>query len=308
MRWRLLTVLCCCSLTWWKGLRVLAIYAMCSLWRFLHAYVLGSHFGKSADLLSFGHKAFSKKNSHCEVGGFRRDQWWSLCIGNAAVGQKCFLRWIETSTLELHVLFAAIGESHLRFLRNPGPRSVAWRVCASYQWGERCSQLMLPHFYSNNRCLSVVQHVTKLRVILSCVALVYRSVFNSCGAWLESFLPPNKIPGDCPVLLRDRLSGDSWFPSHSIFIFYESWWTICDQSLRWALFRAISRYVGHPTKWMTHTVWKAFELPIEDTYMNPQQRIQGKCVLFFDQIKALIIALLILMCSAIPRLKHLAQR
>ena len=144
-------------------------------------------------------RAFSqKKASHCEVGGFRRDQWWSLCIGNAAVGQKCFLRWIETSTLELHVLFAAIGESHLRFLRNPGPRSVAWRVCASYQWGERCSQLMLPHLYSNNRCLSVVQHVTKLRVILSCVASAYRSVFDSCGAWLESFLRHNKNPRRLP--------------------------------------------------------------------------------------------------------------
>ena len=42
--------------------------------------------------------------------------------------------------------------------------------------------------------------------------------------------------------------------------------------------------------------------------MNPQQRIQGECVLFFDQIKALIIALLILMCSAIPRLKHLVPK
>ena len=44
---------------------------------------------------------------------------------------------------------------------------------------------------------------------------------------------------------------------------------------------------------MSHTVGKAFELPIEDTYMNPQQRIQGKRVLFFDQIKALMIALVI---------------
>ena len=241
-------VLCGYSLTWWKGLRVLAIYAMCSLWRFLHAYVLGPQFGKSSDLLSFGHKAFSKKKaSYCEVGGFRRDQWWSLCIGNAAVGQKCFLRWIETSTLELYVLFAAIGESHLRFLRNPGPRSVAWRVCASYQWGERCSQLMLPHLYSNNRCLSVVQHVTKLRVILSCVAFVYRSVFNSCGAWLKSFLQHNKNPRRLPRPIA-RPPFPRFLISHTPQIhLYEFWWTICDQSLLSALFRAKSRYVGRRT-------------------------------------------------------------
>ena len=55
---------------------MLATYAMISLWRFHHAYVLGPHFGKSVDLLSFGHKGhLQKKASHGEVGGFCRDQW-----------------------------------------------------------------------------------------------------------------------------------------------------------------------------------------------------------------------------------------
>jgi hypothetical protein len=132
--------------------------------------------------------------------------------------------------LELHVLFAAIGESHLRFLRNPGPRSVAWRVCASYQWGERCWQLMLPYLHSNNLCLSVVQHVTKLRVILSCVACVYRNVFDSCGAWLESFLPHNKNPRRFPrPIARPPFQGFliSLTPQiHLLRILVDNWWSI----------------------------------------------------------------------------------
>ena len=78
--WRLLTVYCCvrCLLTWWKGLRVLATYAMISLWRFLHAYVLGPYFGKSADLLRFGHKGFLPKKSLPRWG--RRLSSWSMVI------------------------------------------------------------------------------------------------------------------------------------------------------------------------------------------------------------------------------------
>ena len=77
--------------------------------------------------------ALQKKDPHREEGVVQCDQLRSLGIENAAIGQKRFLRRIEASTLHLHVLLAAVGESHLRFLRNPGPRSVAWRVCASNQ-------------------------------------------------------------------------------------------------------------------------------------------------------------------------------
>jgi len=68
---------------------------------------------------------------------------------------------------------------------------------------------MLPHLYSNNRCLSVVQHVTKLRVILSCVALYTEVSLIRAVPGLRAFFVTTKIPGDCPVLLRDRLSRDS---------------------------------------------------------------------------------------------------
>ena len=71
-------------------------------------------------------------------GAFWSEPLSSLGVWQAAVGQLCLLGCIKTSTLKLHVLFAAIGQGHLRFLRNPGPRSVAWRVCASRMWGERC--------------------------------------------------------------------------------------------------------------------------------------------------------------------------
>ena len=70
--------------------------------------------------------------------GFRREPSSSLGVWQPAVGQLRLLGCIKTGTLKLHVLFAAIGQGHLRFLRNPGPRSVAWRVCASQMWGERC--------------------------------------------------------------------------------------------------------------------------------------------------------------------------
>ena len=70
--------------------------------------------------------------------GFRGESLSSLGVWQAAISQLCLLGCIKTSTLKLHVLFAAIGQGHLRFLRNPGPRSVAWRVCASQMWGERC--------------------------------------------------------------------------------------------------------------------------------------------------------------------------
>lgn len=71
-------------------------------------------------------------------GAFWSEPLSSLGVWQAAVGQLCLLGCIKTSTLKLHVLLAAIGQCHLRFLRNPGPRSVAWRVCASQVWGERC--------------------------------------------------------------------------------------------------------------------------------------------------------------------------
>ena len=70
--------------------------------------------------------------------GFRREPSSSLGVWQPAVGQLRLLGCIKTGTLKLHVLFAAIGQGHVRFLRNPGPRSVAWRVCASQMWGERC--------------------------------------------------------------------------------------------------------------------------------------------------------------------------
>ena len=58
-------------------------------------------------------------------------------------------------------------------------------------------------------------------------------------------------------------------------------------------FRAKSRCVGRPMKWITHTLGKPFELPFEDGHMNHQQLSHGKRVLFFDRIKALMIALVI---------------
>ena len=60
----------------------------------------------------------------------------SLGVWDAAIGQACFFRCI--STLNPHVLLSAIGQCHLKLLRCPGPRSLAWVVCASQMWGERC--------------------------------------------------------------------------------------------------------------------------------------------------------------------------
>ena len=77
--------------------------------------------------------------------GFRREPSSSLGVWQPAVGQLRLLGCIKTGTLKLHVLFAAIGQGHLRFLRNPGPRSVAWRVCASQMWGERCVAAATSH-------------------------------------------------------------------------------------------------------------------------------------------------------------------
>ena len=57
-------------------------------------------------------------------------------VRQPAIGQTCFFGCI--STLNPYVLLPAIGECHLKLLRCPGPRSLAWVVCASQMWGERC--------------------------------------------------------------------------------------------------------------------------------------------------------------------------
>jgi len=49
---------------------------------------------------------------------------WSLGVRNAAVGQSRLSG--SASHFLLVVLLAAIGQGHLRFLRNPAPRSLAW--------------------------------------------------------------------------------------------------------------------------------------------------------------------------------------
>ena len=48
----------------------------------------------------------------------------SLGVGNAAILQSCLVT--RDNDFLLVILLAAIGQGHLWFLRNPGPRSLAW--------------------------------------------------------------------------------------------------------------------------------------------------------------------------------------